>query len=52
MQKFNNGDSKPNEKPILLMKDEYSPRDFKYEKIKEIYSRELQGPTLKHIDSN
>ena len=34
------------------MKDEYEPRDIQYEKVKSIYERELQGPTLKKMDAN
>jgi hypothetical protein len=29
------------------MKDEYSPRDLIFEKIKHLYEAEIKGPTLK-----
>ena len=29
------------------MKDEFSPRDLRYNEIKHIYERELLGPSLK-----
>ena len=34
-----------------LMKDAYQPRDLQYKKIKQIYKSELQGPTLKEMQS-
>lgn len=34
------------------MHDEYKPRDLKYEKIKNLYERELKGPSLKEMEAN
>ena len=31
------------------MKDMFSPRDLIFDKVKNIYERELAGPSLKHI---
>ena len=42
-----NGEKEPK---VLLMKDEYSPRDLQYDKAKKIYQRELQGPSLRQMD--
>eukprot|EP00828_Plagiopyla_frontata_P003790 TRINITY_DN11241_c0_g1_i2.p1 TRINITY_DN11241_c0_g1~~TRINITY_DN11241_c0_g1_i2.p1 ORF type:complete len:306 (+),score=28.88 TRINITY_DN11241_c0_g1_i2:84-1001(+) len=39
-------------KQILLMKDEYEPRDLQFEKVKNIYENELKGPSLKKMDAN
>lgn len=36
---------------ILLMKDLYSPKDLAYDRIKELNRDEIQGPTLKQLDS-
>jgi len=35
---------------VLLMKNEYSPRDLQFEKAKVIYQKELQGPSLRQIE--
>ncbi len=32
------------------MKEEYSMRDMIFDKIKGIYSDELRGPSLKHLN--
>lgn len=37
-------------KSVILMRDEYSPRDLIYEKIKSIYAKELLGPSLKYMN--
>ena len=37
---------------VILMKDEYSPRDLHYENIKHIYQREIMGPSLKEMENN
>jgi len=37
---------------VILMKDEYKPRDLKYDKIKNLYEKELKGPTLKEMEAN
>jgi len=37
---------------VILMKDEYNPKDLKYEKIKDIYEKELKGPSLKEMEAN
>ena len=37
-------------KKVILMSDEYSPRDINFEKLKDLYRKELQGPNLKEID--
>jgi len=34
------------------MKDEYDPKDIKYEKVKKIYEAQLAGPTLKKMDAS
>ena len=34
------------------MKDEYKPRDLKHDKIKNLYLRELKGPSLKEMEAN
>jgi hypothetical protein len=34
------------------MKDEYSPRDLKFQKVKKIYRSQLAGPTLKEMEYN
>ena len=31
------------------MKDQFSPRDLIFDKVKTMYERELKGPSLKHI---
>lgn len=41
-----------NPQKILLMKDEYSPRDLQFEGIKHIYQRELMGPSLREMENN
>ena len=40
-----------NKKKVTLMKDEYSPRDLQFEKTKNIYQKELQGPSLRQMDN-
>ena len=35
--------------PVKKMRDEYSPRDLIYEKIKHLYEAEIKGPTLKQM---
>jgi len=37
-------------KEILLMKDQFDPRDFQYESLKSIYQNEIQGPSLKQME--
>ncbi|EAR87863.2 WD domain, G-beta repeat protein (macronuclear) [Tetrahymena thermophila SB210] len=37
---------------IILMKDQYSPRDLKYEKSKQFFQTELTGPSLKRMEAN
>ena len=37
---------------ILLMRDEYSPRDLKFDNIKHLYQRELMGPSLREMENN
>lgn len=37
---------------VILMKDEYSPRDLHFENIKHIYQREIMGPSLKEMENN
>ena len=37
---------------IVLMIDEYSPRDLQFENIKNIYQRELMGPSLREMEKN
>lgn len=37
---------------ILIMRDEYSPRDLHFDSIKHIYQRELMGPSLKEMENN
>ena len=32
---------------VILMRDEYSPRDLQFDKIRHLYQNEIQGPTLK-----
>lgn len=32
------------------MRDEYSPRDLIFDKIKQIYKKELLGPSLKYMN--
>ena len=39
-------------KDILLMRDEYSPRDLQFENIKHIYQKELMGPSLREMENN
>ncbi|CAD8098769.1 unnamed protein product [Paramecium sonneborni] len=39
-----------NKKP-LVMKDEFSPRDLKFDKIRHLYQNEVQGPTLKQMEA-
>lgn len=34
------------------MGDEYEPRDLKYEEVRELFTTELQGPSLKKISAN
>lgn len=41
-----------NEKGPVLLKEEYSPRDLHYEAVKQIYQRELMGPTLKEMEAD
>jgi hypothetical protein len=31
------------------MKDMFSPRDLIFDKVKNLYEREIKGPSLKHI---
>ena len=35
---------------LILMADEYEPRDIQFEKVKGMYHRELQGPTLRQME--
>ena len=44
--------SQKDKSDIQLMKDEYKPRDLKYDKIKNLYIRELKGPSLKEMEAN
>jgi len=39
-------------KNILLLGDEYSPRDLQFENIKNIYQKELMGPSLREMENN
>jgi len=39
-----------NKRKVLLMRNEYDPRDLQYEAIKDIYQKELQGPSLKQME--
>lgn len=34
------------------MKDEYDPRDLKYEEIKQYFQQEIIGPSLKRMEAN
>jgi len=43
------GESKKKRK-VILMKDEYSARDFQFEKAKHLFQQELQGPSLRQMD--
>ena len=40
------------EKGPVLLKEEYSPRDLHYDAVKQIYQRELMGPTLKEMEAD
>jgi len=40
-----------NKNAVLLMKDLYTPKDLAYEKIRQLNRDEIQGPTLKQLDS-
>lgn len=39
-----------NDNELLLMKDEFSAWDLHFEKIKQLYEREIKGPNLKQLD--
>lgn len=43
---------KINQKAIVVMRDEYSPRDLQYDNIKHLYQREIVGPSLKEMEAN
>lgn len=34
------------------MKDEYTPKDIKYDEIKHIFEKELRGTSLKQMEAN
>lgn len=35
---------------LILMNDEYDPRDIQFERVKGMFQRELQGPTLRQME--
>jgi len=35
---------------VIIMNDEYSARDLNFDKFRDLYKRELQGPSLKELD--
>ena len=51
-KKLNTSQLQKKNKKLLLMKDEYSPRDLQFEKIKHLFQRELTGASLKEMESN
>ena len=43
-------DDNKKKKKVILMKDEYTARDFQFEKAKHLFQKELQGPSLRQMD--
>ena len=43
---------KINQKDVVVMRDEYSPRDLQYDNIKHLYHKEIVGPSLKEMEAN
>ena len=43
---------KSKDQHIILMKDEYEPRDIKYNEVKKYFQSELTGPTLKRMEAS
>lgn len=41
----------PKNRNVIVMRDEFSPRDLKYNKIRHLYQAEIQGPTLKQLEA-
>ncbi|KAL4463948.1 hypothetical protein ABPG74_005885 [Tetrahymena malaccensis] len=39
-------------KGVKFMRDEYSPRDLKYDDIKQLFEKELRGISLKQMEAN
>ncbi|EAR85821.2 WD domain, G-beta repeat protein (macronuclear) [Tetrahymena thermophila SB210] len=39
-------------KGVKFMRDEYSPRDLKYDEIKQLFEKELRGISLKQMEAN
>lgn len=34
------------------MRDEYQPRDLQFDKVKDWFKNEIQGPSLKEMEAN
>ncbi|CAD8096929.1 unnamed protein product [Paramecium primaurelia] len=41
----------PRQYKATVMRDEFSPRDLKFNKIRHLYQAEVQGPTLKQLEA-